>query len=148
MHDAYHTEIEEGEFLPDVGNIQLVSITRPGNGAASYDVAAPSEDGLSFRCSGSSICDHGNKSAVHHEIREGCNVEMDSLAYPKGTAEPHGGVKGGIPCCSLVVLLRLHQVYHHFILLHGPWFFFFTHVRKSLQFNVTSSLTIAYFRKD
>ncbi|RCV16273.1 hypothetical protein SETIT_3G124800v2 [Setaria italica] len=108
MHDAYQTEIEEGEFIPDVGNIQLGSITGPGNGAASCDVAAPSEDGSSFRCL-------GNKSAVHHESREGCNVEMGSLAYSKRTAEPHC-VKSGVPCCSLAVLLRLHQILYERLL--------------------------------
>ncbi|PUZ64523.1 hypothetical protein GQ55_3G149400 [Panicum hallii var. hallii] len=109
IHDACQTEIEEGEFIPDVGNIQLGSMLEPENGAASYDVPDPSEAGSSFRCSGSSIYDQGNKSEVHHESREGCNVEMGSLAYSKRPAEPHD-VNGGIPCCSLVVLLRLHQI--------------------------------------
>ncbi|OEL28809.1 hypothetical protein BAE44_0010172 [Dichanthelium oligosanthes] len=115
-HDACQTEIEEGEFIPDDGDIQLGSMLGPGNGAASYDVAAPSEDGSSFRCPGSSICDHGNKSEVHHESRVGCDVEMGSLAYSKRTAEPHD-VKGGIPCCSLAVFLRLYQILYERLLL-------------------------------
>ncbi|CAL5096530.1 unnamed protein product [Urochloa decumbens] len=116
MHNTCQTEIEEGEFIPDVGNIQLGSIIGPENGAASYDAAASSiEDGLSLRCPGSSIRDHGNKSEVHHESREGCNVEMGSLAYSKRTAEPHD-VKGSIPCCSLAVLLRLYQILYERLL--------------------------------
>ena len=95
----------------------------PGNGAASYSVPDPSEAGLSFQCPGSSIYDQDNKSGVHHESREGSNVEMGSLACSKRPAEPLD-VNGSIPCCSLVVLLRLHQVFQHFIMLHGPCFYF------------------------
>jgi paired amphipathic helix protein Sin3a len=83
-----------------------------GNGAASCDVAAPSGAGLSSQCPGPghSNCDHSNKSEVHYESREGYDIEMGSSAYSKITAELHD-VKGSIPCCSLVVLLRLHQVF-------------------------------------
>ncbi|RLN30526.1 paired amphipathic helix protein Sin3-like 5 [Panicum miliaceum] len=115
IQDACQTEIEEGEFIPDVGNIQLGSMLGPENGAASYDVPDPSEAGSSFRCPGSSIYYQGNKSEVHHESREGCNVEMGSLAYSKRPAEPHD-VNGGIPCCSLVALLRLHQILYERLL--------------------------------
>ncbi|CAD6332659.1 unnamed protein product [Miscanthus lutarioriparius] len=107
--DACQTEIEDGEFIPDVGNIQFGSLLRHGNGAASCDVAAPSGAGLSSQCPGHSNCDHSNKSEVHYESREGYNIEMGSSAYSKRTAELYD-VKGSVPCCSLVVLLRLHQI--------------------------------------
>ncbi|CAN6305039.1 unnamed protein product [Urochloa humidicola] len=115
VHNTCQTEIEEGEFIPNVGNIHLGSIIGSGNGAASYDAAASIEDGLSFQCPGSSICDHGNKSEVHRESGEGCNVEMGSLAHSKRTTEPHD-VKGSIPCCSLAVLLRLYQILYERLL--------------------------------
>ncbi|XP_066367323.1 paired amphipathic helix protein Sin3-like 6 isoform X3 [Miscanthus floridulus] len=107
--DACQTEIEDGEFIPDVGNIQFGSLLGHGNGAASCDVAAPSGAGLSSQCPGHSNCDHSNKSEVHYESREGYNIEMGSSAYSKRTAELYD-VKGSVPCCSLVVLLRLHQI--------------------------------------
>lgn len=120
IHDACQTDIEEGEFIPDVGNIHVGSRLGPGNTAENYAVAAPSEDGSSFQCSGRGICDHSNKSEACHESREG-NVQMGNLAYSKRIDELID-VKGGIPCCSLAVLLRLHQVFWHFILSHGPNF--------------------------
>ncbi|WVZ99783.1 hypothetical protein U9M48_045033, partial [Paspalum notatum var. saurae] len=114
IHGTCHTEIEEGEFIPDVGNIQLGGLG-PENGAASYYVSAPSGNGSNFQGPGHSICDHGNKYGGHHEPREGYGVEMGSLAYPKITAEPHD-VKGSIPCCSLAMLLRLHQILYERLL--------------------------------
>ncbi|KAJ1264325.1 hypothetical protein BS78_09G255000 [Paspalum vaginatum] len=115
IHGTCHTEIEEGEFIPDVGNIQLGCMLGPGNGAASYYVAAPSGDGSNFQGPGHSICDHGNIYGVHHESREGYGVEMGSLAYSKITAEPHD-VQGSMPCCSLAMLLRLHQILYERLL--------------------------------
>ncbi|XP_062180610.1 uncharacterized protein LOC133885002 isoform X2 [Phragmites australis] len=110
IHDGCKAEIEEGEFIPDIENIELDSMLGLGN-----DVAAPNGDVSSFQCQGHSICDHGNKSEVHHESREGSNVEMGSLAYSKRIAELRD-VKGGIPCCSLVVLCRLNQILYERLL--------------------------------
>nr|CAB3460576.1 unnamed protein product [Digitaria exilis] len=104
IHDDCQTDIEDGEFIPDVGNVQLGSRIGPGNTAESCDVAVPNEDD----------CDHCDKSDVRHESREG-NVEMGNLAYPKRTDEL-GDVKGIIPCCSLAVLLRLHQIVYERLL--------------------------------
>ncbi|XP_062232671.1 paired amphipathic helix protein Sin3-like 6 [Phragmites australis] len=111
---SIHDEIE-GEFIPDIENIQLDAMLGPVNRAANYDVAAPSGDGPTFRCPELSVCDHGNKSKGQHESREGSNIEMYSLAYFKRISELPD-VKGGIPCCSLVVLCRLHQILYERLL--------------------------------
>ncbi|KAF8726867.1 hypothetical protein HU200_019347 [Digitaria exilis] len=57
IHDACQPDIEDGEFIPDVGTVQLGYRIGPGNTAESYDVAVPSED----------ECDHCDKSEVRHE---------------------------------------------------------------------------------
>lgn len=119
LHDGCDEEIEEGEFIPDVENIQLDATLGPGKGTASY-VAACSGDGLSFRSlatntSGRSTCDLGDQSEEQHESRDDSNNEVGSLACSERTAKLRD-VKGGLSCCSLVVLCRLNQVFQPFYL--------------------------------
>lgn len=120
LHDGCDEEIEEGEFIPDVENIQLDAMLGPGKGTASY-VAACSGDGLSFRSlatntSGRSTCDLGNESEEQHESRDDSNNEVGSLACSKRTAKLRD-VKGGSSCCSLVVLCRLSQILYERLLI-------------------------------
>ncbi|KAL6848853.1 hypothetical protein ACP4OV_021436 [Aristida adscensionis] len=99
IHYGCDVEIEEGEYIPDSGNNQL---------DGSCDVA-PSAEGSSFRYTGPILCKNNNKYEEQHGSRESSNDEIGSSAYSQKIAEVHD-VKGSIPCCSLVVLCRLHQI--------------------------------------
>ncbi|TVU01931.1 hypothetical protein EJB05_52578 [Eragrostis curvula] len=115
VDDGCKLEIEEGEFIPCSPNVQMDAMLGPLNKAASYDVAAPSGDGLGFQLPESSICNRDNKADVQQESREGSNVEMGSLAYSKRVTEGYD-VKGAKTCCSLVMLCRLHQMLYERLL--------------------------------
>ncbi|KAK3137851.1 hypothetical protein QOZ80_5AG0361290 [Eleusine coracana subsp. coracana] len=115
IHDGSKMEIEDGEFVPCIENIQMDTMLGPVNGGASYDVAASSGDGSSFHRPESSIRDNDNKAEVQHGSREGPDVEMGSLAYSKTVTELCD-LKGAKTCCSMVVLCRLHQMLYERLL--------------------------------
>ncbi|GJN15367.1 hypothetical protein PR202_gb02274 [Eleusine coracana subsp. coracana] len=108
IHYGSKVEIEDGEFVPCIENIQMDTMLGPVNGGAGYDVAASSGDGSSFQHLESSIRDNDDKAEVQHESIEGPDVEMGSLAYSKTVTELCD-LKGAKTCCSMVVLCRLHQ---------------------------------------
>ncbi|KAL6618681.1 hypothetical protein ACP70R_033820 [Stipagrostis hirtigluma subsp. patula] len=114
IDSGYDVEIEEGEFRPDLGNIQLGTMLGPGKGAATHEVVAPSE-GSRFRCAGPSIRENNDKYEEQNESRGRYNDEIGSLTYSKRISEVHD-LKGNIPCCSLVVLCRLQQILYERLL--------------------------------
>ncbi|KAK3134707.1 hypothetical protein QOZ80_5BG0409710 [Eleusine coracana subsp. coracana] len=115
IHYGSKVEIEDGEFVPCIENIQMDTMLGPVNGGAGYDVAASSGDGSSFQHLESSIRDNDDKAEVQHESIEGPDVEMGSLAYSKTVTELCD-LKGAKTCCSMVVLCRLHQMLYERLL--------------------------------
>ncbi|KAL5231788.1 hypothetical protein ABZP36_030564 [Zizania latifolia] len=93
LHDSIYAEVEEGEFIPDLENIQLP-----------------------IRCSATNTSGHSNhsyrdESEEQYESRDGSSNEVGSSAYFGTTVEARD-----VSCCSLAVLSRLLQIMYERLL--------------------------------
>ncbi|KAF0926708.1 hypothetical protein E2562_027143 [Oryza meyeriana var. granulata] len=95
--DRFDTEVEEGEFIPDVENIWLRIKCLPTNNF------------------GHSTYGHWNESEEQYESREDSNNEVGSSAY-FGKTDKACDVNRGISCCTLAMLCRLLQVMYERLL--------------------------------
>ena len=114
---GFGVEIEEGEFISNVENIEPGSMLGPREGPAraSRDIAAFGVHPGTDTSIPSSSAD-GNEPEKNNEPKQ----------LSKRTTKLRG-VKGGT-CCSLVVIYRLYQVIQYFLIFLHTYFLFFWHV--------------------
>lgn len=95
--DHFDAEVEEGEFIPDVENIQLRVRCLPTNNSMH------------------STYGHWSGSEEHKSSRDDSNNEVGSSEYFGRTSEECDANRG-ISCCTLAVLCRLLQVMYERLL--------------------------------
>ncbi|XP_015637764.1 paired amphipathic helix protein Sin3-like 6 isoform X2 [Oryza sativa Japonica Group] len=115
--DHFDAEVEEGEFIPDVENIQLRVRCLPTNNSMH------------------STYGHWSGSEEHKSSRDDSNNEVGSSEY-FGRTSKECDANRGISCCTLAVLCRLLQVMYERLL-----------VAKNLSEGASTHDSYAHFKE-